>query len=213
MLRFSGLYQENCSDLYVTCQVFAEGKPLALPVRTSYKAFSTRWKWVSICLSVVCAAFSNVTFVKSKLCFSLQLERVVAVAREVPGPSPKCPGGSDSVGHLWTGQRRPCRGNHCHPVWQIWVRWRGKHSTSFEPNITETALLLSSMFRQGMHDLKVWPGVEGDGGDPTATPGRTSSTLTEDQMGRLAKVTHSCAFRGVYMEWGGLEGWAVWIKG
>ena len=44
MLRFSGLYQENCSDLYVTCQVFAEGKPLALPVRTSYKAFSTRWK-------------------------------------------------------------------------------------------------------------------------------------------------------------------------
>nr|XP_060610850.1 phosphatidylinositol 3-kinase catalytic subunit type 3-like [Anolis sagrei ordinatus] len=45
MLRFSGLYQETCSDLYVTCQVFAEGKPLALPVRTSYKAFSTRWNW------------------------------------------------------------------------------------------------------------------------------------------------------------------------
>ncbi|KTG42722.1 hypothetical protein cypCar_00005287 [Cyprinus carpio] len=45
MLRFSGLYQESCSDLYVTCQVFAEGKPLALPVRTSYKAFSTRWNW------------------------------------------------------------------------------------------------------------------------------------------------------------------------
>lgn len=45
MLRFSGLYQENCSDLYVTCQVFAEGIPLALPIRTSYKAFSTRWKW------------------------------------------------------------------------------------------------------------------------------------------------------------------------
>lgn len=55
MLRFSGLYQDNCSDLYVTCQVFAEGKPLALPVRTSYKAFSTRWKWVWICLSVACA--------------------------------------------------------------------------------------------------------------------------------------------------------------
>lgn len=44
------------------------------------------------------------------------------------------------------------------------------------------------MFRQGMHDLKVWPGVEGDGGEPTTTPGRTSSRLTEDQMGRLAKV-------------------------
>lgn len=45
-----------------------------------------------------------------------------------------------------------------------------------------------SMFRQGMHDLKVWPGVEGDGGEPTTTPGRTSSSLAEDQMGRLAKV-------------------------
>ncbi len=45
------------------------------------------------------------------------------------------------------------------------------------------------MFRQGMHDLKVWPGVEGDGSEPTSTPGRTSSTLTEDQMGRLAKVS------------------------
>uniref|UniRef100_A0A8C0Y3E4 Phosphatidylinositol 3-kinase catalytic subunit type 3 n=1 Tax=Cyprinus carpio carpio TaxID=630221 RepID=A0A8C0Y3E4_CYPCA len=89
MLRFSGHYQESCSDLYVTCQVFAEGKPLALPVRTSYKAFSTRWK----------------------------------------------------------------------------------------------------LFRQGMHDLKVWPGVEGDGSEPTSTPGRTSSTLAEDQMGRLAKLT------------------------
>lgn len=39
-----------------------------------------------------------------------------------------------------------------------------------------------------MHDLKVWPGVEGDGGEPTTTPGRTSSSLSEDQMGRLAKV-------------------------
>lgn len=47
------------------------------------------------------------------------------------------------------------------------------------------------MFRQGMHDLKVWPSVEGDGCEPTNTPGRTSSTLAEDQMGRLAKV--SCA--------------------
>lgn len=46
------------------------------------------------------------------------------------------------------------------------------------------------MFRQGMHDLKVWPGVEGDGGEPTTTPGRTSSSLTEDQMGRLAKVQY-----------------------
>ncbi|KAK6291950.1 hypothetical protein J4Q44_G00377350 [Coregonus suidteri] len=43
------------------------------------------------------------------------------------------------------------------------------------------------MFRQGMHDLKVWPGVDWDGREPTSTPGRTSSRLAEDQMGRLAK--------------------------
>uniref|UniRef100_A0AC11BR08 Phosphatidylinositol 3-kinase catalytic subunit type 3 n=1 Tax=Ovis aries TaxID=9940 RepID=A0AC11BR08_SHEEP len=45
------------------------------------------------------------------------------------------------------------------------------------------------MFRQGMHDLKVWPNVEADGSEPTKTPGRTSSTLSEDQMSRLAKLT------------------------
>ena len=45
-----------------------------------------------------------------------------------------------------------------------------------------------SMFRQGMHDLKVWPNVEADGSEPTKTPGRTSSTVSEDQMSRLAKV-------------------------
>ncbi|KAB1258448.1 Phosphatidylinositol 3-kinase catalytic subunit type 3 [Camelus dromedarius] len=43
------------------------------------------------------------------------------------------------------------------------------------------------MFRQGMHDLKVWPNVEADGSEPTKTPGRTSSTVSEDQMSRLAK--------------------------
>uniref|UniRef100_A0A8C4R0Q2 Phosphatidylinositol 3-kinase, catalytic subunit type 3 n=1 Tax=Eptatretus burgeri TaxID=7764 RepID=A0A8C4R0Q2_EPTBU len=45
MLKFSGLYEEGCSDLYVTCQVYGDGKSLGLPIRTSYKAFSTRWNW------------------------------------------------------------------------------------------------------------------------------------------------------------------------
>ncbi|XP_034240868.1 phosphatidylinositol 3-kinase catalytic subunit type 3 [Thrips palmi] len=45
MLAFSGLYKENCADLIVECQVFSEGRPLALPVTTSYKAFSSRWSW------------------------------------------------------------------------------------------------------------------------------------------------------------------------
>lgn len=46
MLAFSGLYQENCADLIVECQVFSEGRPLALPVTTSYKAFSSRWRYL-----------------------------------------------------------------------------------------------------------------------------------------------------------------------
>jgi hypothetical protein len=40
--------------------------------------------------------------------------------------------------------------------------------------------------RHGMHDLKVWSGVEADGHMPTTTPGKTTSS--EDQMNRLAKV-------------------------
>ncbi|VDI82973.1 phosphatidylinositol 3-kinase [Mytilus galloprovincialis] len=45
MLKFSGAYQEGHSDLYVTCRIYSDGRPLSLAVSTSYKAFSTRWNW------------------------------------------------------------------------------------------------------------------------------------------------------------------------
>uniref|UniRef100_A0A7N8XJX4 Phosphatidylinositol 3-kinase catalytic subunit type 3 n=1 Tax=Mastacembelus armatus TaxID=205130 RepID=A0A7N8XJX4_9TELE len=137
MLRFSGLYQESCSDLYVTCQVFAEGKPLALPVRTSYKAFSTRWNW------------NEWLRLPVKYPDLPQSAQVALTVWDIYGPRSAVPVGGTTVSLF------------------------GKYG----------------MFRQGMHDLKVWPGVEGDGGEPTTTPGRTSSSLTEDQMGRLAKLT------------------------
>uniref|UniRef100_A0A6Q2YE49 Phosphatidylinositol 3-kinase catalytic subunit type 3 n=1 Tax=Esox lucius TaxID=8010 RepID=A0A6Q2YE49_ESOLU len=137
MLRFSGLYQENCSDLYVTCQVFAEGKPLALPVRTSYKAFSTRWNW------------NEWLRLPVKYPDLPQSAQVALTVWDVYGPGRAIPVGGTTVTLF------------------------GKYG----------------MFRQGMHDLKVWPGVEGDGGEPTTTPGRTSTCLAEDQMGRLAKLT------------------------
>nr|XP_010311329.1 PREDICTED: phosphatidylinositol 3-kinase catalytic subunit type 3-like [Balearica regulorum gibbericeps] len=136
MLKFSGLYQETCSDLYVTCQVFAEGKPLALPVRTSYKAFSTRWNWNE--------------WLKLPVKYP-DLPRNAQVALtiwDVYGPGKAVPVGGTTVSLF------------------------GKYG----------------MFRQGMHDLKVWPNVEADGSEPTKTPGRTSSTVSEDQMSRLAKV-------------------------
>nr|CAH7728751.1 unnamed protein product [Callosobruchus chinensis] len=45
LLKYSGLYQDGCSDLVVVCQVFDQNHPLSLPVTTSYKAFSSRWNW------------------------------------------------------------------------------------------------------------------------------------------------------------------------
>jgi phosphatidylinositol 3-kinase len=45
LLQFSGLYQQDYSDLYVVCQIFANGKPLTLSAQTAYKAFSNRWNW------------------------------------------------------------------------------------------------------------------------------------------------------------------------
>ncbi|XP_061769625.1 phosphatidylinositol 3-kinase catalytic subunit type 3 isoform X3 [Nerophis ophidion] len=141
MLRFSGLYQENCSDLYVTCQVFAEGKPLALPVRTCYKAFSTRWNWNEWL--------------------------------RLPVKYPDLPQGAQVALTVWDsfGPGKAV------PVGGTTVTLFGKYG----------------MFRQGMHDLKVWPGVEGDGAEATSTPGRTNSSLTEEQMGRLAKDVDDAA--------------------
>lgn len=43
-LKFSGLYQEECADLMVVCQIYDQNEPIALPVSTSYKAFTSRWK-------------------------------------------------------------------------------------------------------------------------------------------------------------------------
>ncbi|XP_073996112.1 phosphatidylinositol 3-kinase 59F [Rhodnius prolixus] len=45
MLRFSGLYQSQFPDLMVVCQVFADSRPLSLPVWSSYKPFTNRWNW------------------------------------------------------------------------------------------------------------------------------------------------------------------------
>ncbi|XP_059845497.1 phosphatidylinositol 3-kinase catalytic subunit type 3 [Hemitrygon akajei] len=137
LLKFSGLYQETCSDLYVTGQVFAEGKPLALPVRTSYKAFSTRWNWNE--------------WLKLPVKYP-DLPRNAQVALtiwDVYGPGKAVPIGGTTVTLF------------------------GKYG----------------MFRQGMHDLKVWPNVEADGLEPTKTAGRTTSNASEDQMSRLAKLT------------------------
>ncbi|XP_043215044.1 phosphatidylinositol 3-kinase catalytic subunit type 3-like [Amphibalanus amphitrite] len=45
MIEFSGRWQQQCSDMYVEVQVLSGRVEIALPVTTSYKAFTTRWNW------------------------------------------------------------------------------------------------------------------------------------------------------------------------
>lgn len=59
-------------------------------------------------------------------------------------------------------------------------------SMFFEP-IHHSPLLFCSVFRQGMHDLRVWPSVEADGAHPTTTPGKVSGK--HDEMSRLSKLS------------------------
>ncbi|KIY68853.1 atypical PIKK PI3K protein kinase, partial [Cylindrobasidium torrendii FP15055 ss-10] len=44
-LRFHGVQQPTLSDLYVTCQLVADNKPLTIPFRTSFKAFKSSYTW------------------------------------------------------------------------------------------------------------------------------------------------------------------------
>ncbi|KAG8764732.1 Phosphatidylinositol (PI) 3-kinase, partial [Serendipita sp. 398] len=41
--RFSGLQLPTLSDLYVTCQLVADNKPLTIPYRTSFKPFKNNY--------------------------------------------------------------------------------------------------------------------------------------------------------------------------
>ncbi|KAG8823128.1 Phosphatidylinositol (PI) 3-kinase [Serendipita sp. 401] len=43
--RFSGLQLPTLSDLYVTCQLVADNKPLTIPYRTSFKPFKNNYIW------------------------------------------------------------------------------------------------------------------------------------------------------------------------
>lgn len=69
---------------------------------------------------ILCPYHTELVFCSLFSCL-VQLEWVAAAAGQVPRPSPECPSGPHSVGHLWTWQSCPCWGNHCHPVWQIRV--------------------------------------------------------------------------------------------
>lgn len=44
-LRFHGIQSPTLSDLYVTCQLVADNKPLTIPFRTSFKSFKNAYTW------------------------------------------------------------------------------------------------------------------------------------------------------------------------
>ncbi|KAF5367144.1 hypothetical protein D9758_004029 [Tetrapyrgos nigripes] len=43
--KFHGVQSPTLSDLYVTCQLVADNKPLTIPFRTSFKAFKNTYTW------------------------------------------------------------------------------------------------------------------------------------------------------------------------
>uniref|UniRef100_T1JEU2 Phosphatidylinositol 3-kinase catalytic subunit type 3 n=1 Tax=Strigamia maritima TaxID=126957 RepID=T1JEU2_STRMM len=135
MLKFSGLYQEGCSDIYVTCQVFEDNVCLALPVRTAYKSFTTRWNWNE--WIVLPVKFSDLPR-NSLLALNIW---------DCYGPRKRVLVGGTTIALF------------------------GKHGA----------------FRQGMHDLKLWPDVEADAKLASTTPGK--NVESKEQMNRLAKLT------------------------
>ncbi|PIK59455.1 phosphatidylinositol 3-kinase catalytic subunit type 3, partial [Apostichopus japonicus] len=133
-LRFSGLYEDKCSDLYVTCQIFADGKALTLPTQTCYKAFTTRWNWNEWLT--------------------------------LPVKYSDLPRNAQAAFTIWDVYSP----TEARPVGGTTVALFGKHGT----------------YRQGMHDLKVWPNQEADGYASTKTPGKL---VGDDTMAKLAKLT------------------------
>ncbi|XP_043278033.1 phosphatidylinositol 3-kinase catalytic subunit type 3 [Venturia canescens] len=137
MIKFSGLYGAGGGkgDLAASLQVWGGGRPLALPVTTAYKHFTSRWnwnQWVTLPIS-----YSDLPR-DAQLCITLY---------DCAGPGTQIPVGGTTISLF------------------------GKHG----------------VFRQGMLDLRVWPGVEADGSVPTSTPGKARDHGKE-QMQRLAKL-------------------------
>lgn len=134
-LKFSGVYCDGCSDLYVTCQVFSDSRSLSLPVQTSFKSFTTRWNWNE--------------WLKLPVKYS-DLPRNAMLALTV----------WDLYGT-----------NKSVPVGGTVINLFGKRGT----------------FRQGMHDLQVWPNVVADPCPQSTTPGKSKDK--NDQMSRLLKLS------------------------
>ena len=135
-LQFSGLYQSDYSDIYVVCQIFANGKPLTLPKQTSFKPFSTRWNWNE--------------WVTLPIHYKdLPRSAILALTiYDIYGPRKVVPVGGTTISIF---------GHH-------------------------------GCLRRGIHDLRVWQGVEADGGSKNTTPGEMDDSEDGSEMMRLSKL-------------------------
>lgn len=133
-LKFTGLNQSSCPDLFATITIYNEGKPMFMSVRTAYKAFSTRWNWNEwVQLPIKYQDLPRNAELDITIWDIYDCSRSIAV-------------GGTSVSIF------------------------GKHGT----------------LRQGIHDLRVWPGkiACSDG----STPGKVEKG-TADEMSKLAKLS------------------------
>ena len=84
------------SDLYVTCQLVADNKPLTIPFRTSFKAFTKDYTYVV----PVNRMASEIT-----LTCSIQMERMDHIPNTILRPSAEFADHIHRVGYSWS----PCR--------------------------------------------------------------------------------------------------------
>ncbi|XP_044740513.1 phosphatidylinositol 3-kinase catalytic subunit type 3 isoform X5 [Chrysoperla carnea] len=120
----------------VVCQIYADNRPLGLPISTSYKSFTSRWNW------------NEWVILPVQFCDIPRTAQLTLTIYDCVGP------------------------NKVQPVGGTTISLFGKHG----------------VFRQGMLDLRVWPGQKADGSNPTKTPGKTKDNGKE-QMQRLSKLT------------------------
>ncbi|XP_066921593.1 phosphatidylinositol 3-kinase catalytic subunit type 3-like isoform X2 [Clytia hemisphaerica] len=133
-LKYSGLYQSSCPDLYATVTVYYDCKPMFMPVRTAYKAFTTRWNWN---------------------------EWV-----QLPVKYQDLPRNAQIGITIWDVYDA----KKTRPVGATTVSVFGKHG----------------ILRQGIHDLRVWPGKVADG--DAGTPGKFIKE-SANEMSKLAKLS------------------------
>ncbi|KAF8213787.1 atypical PIKK PI3K protein kinase [Mycena galopus ATCC 62051] len=104
-LRFHGVQSPTLADLYVTCQLTADNKPLTIPFRTSFKAFKNNYTWNEwITLPI-------------RYCDLPLSSQIVFTVWDIAGPRAAVPVGGSTFrlfGKKWTLRR----GKHRLHLWQ-----------------------------------------------------------------------------------------------